>query len=520
MIGSEVPGKLSVRARIECLVLFLVGSGVMGALVTGCAMAAPSDFGVTSGGQQDIAAARQVINGGDIPDPDWITVEGFLSEHSIPVPVPDNAGELYVTAQTSWNADFDAFTPLVTVMVGFGTTIDRDSFQRESLNLGIVIDRSGSMGDLINTRTGTSKLDAVKIAIDRLLSKLTADDRVTVVSFNNGSTLDVADVQGNDIAAVKTAIDGLVPGGGTNLESGMRRAYRAVQERRSVGRSDRLIVFTDAELTVWPVQQRRALLDLMDVYSDLEVGATIFGVGSDIGQDLAYEISQVRGGNYFFLSDYERIVTVFDEEFDFLVTPVAYDVELEVDVPFAFDVADVYGIPVEPPFPHTVPLRVPTLFLSNRAGGGAIFVRVRAGAAVDLAEVTDVAGIGLRYKARGGQVVSAPGATARLPGGLTQADPYFDSDASRRGVLLLNTALVLRNACADLMESCFNDWWGTYCYPDSSGIQRAGSRLDEFLPYFDGLAAGLIDRPSETSRSLSAERDLIVRLRANVAALR
>jgi hypothetical protein len=190
MIGSEVPGKLSVRARIECMVLFLVGSGVMGALVTGCAMAAPSDFGVTSGGQQDIAAARQVINGGEIPDPDWITVEGFLSEHSIPVAVPDNAGDLYVTAQTSWNADFDAFTSLVTVMVGFGTTIDRDSFQHDPLNLGIVIDRSGSMGDLINTRTGTSKLDAVKIAIDRLLSKLTADDRVTVVSFNNGSTLD------------------------------------------------------------------------------------------------------------------------------------------------------------------------------------------------------------------------------------------------------------------------------------------------------------------------------------------
>jgi hypothetical protein len=99
-----------------------------------------------------------------------------------------------------------------------------------------------------------------------------------------------------------------------------------------------------------------------------------------------------------------------------------------------------------------------------------------------------------------------------LPGGF---DPeatinYFENDGTKRAVILLNTALVLQNACEDAHD-CYDRyyWYTVEC-------QRAVTRLNEFLPYFDDLVEGLEDRVSETSRSLSEERALLTQLLNNI----
>ncbi|MGB2986833.1 MAG: VWA domain-containing protein [Phycisphaerae bacterium] len=474
----------------------------------GCGMA-PSGPGVTTGGQQDIAAARSVIEDGGVPDPDWITVEGFLSEHSIPIEEPEDAGLLYTVASVAWNADFDVFTPVATVAIGFGTTIDEDTFERDPLNLCLVIDSSGSMAWQIDERSGTSKLDAVKIAIDRLLAQLDDDDCVSIVSFTGTTKLWVEAVPGDDIASIKSALDKMEAEGGTDLANGLRRGYRVVKAQHNAARSDRLIVFTDA-LLIGPLEREAAaFIEVMEQYAKDDIGATLFGIGTDFGHEIAYDISQVRGGNYFFLSDYDRIVTVFDEEFDYLVTPVAYDVSLDVSVPFEWDIVGVYGIPVEDALPHVLELDIPTLFLSTRQGGGGALVRIRPGALVDFSVENMVAHVSLSYTTREGEQETHPAVTAVLPGGF---DPegtinYFENDGTKRAVLLLNTALVLHNACDDV----YPGW-----YYSSAGRNRAIDRLTEFLPYFDALAKGLEDRASETSRSLSQERTLVAQLLTNI----
>ncbi len=483
-------------------------------ITAGCARL--EDLGVTTGGAEDIASARTTIENGGVPDPDSITVEGFLSEHSIPITAPPAAGLLYATATTAWNQDFDGFTPLATVQIGFGTTLDRETFRRSPLNLGLVIDRSGSMGDPIDPRTGTPKLDAVKVAVDRLLGNLTGDDRVSIITFSNGATVRLEAARGDDTSAIKSALNTFGPEGSTELVDGLRSGYETVRSHHSVNRSDRLFVFTDVLLTQW----NEFLLDLfygvIDQYAEQEIGATFFGVGADFGHHIAYEISQKRGGNYFFLSDYERIVNVFDNEFDFLVTPVAYDVSLEVTIPFEFDMAAVHGIPVSGTLRHAFDLSVPTLFLSSRSGGGAIFLRARVGSLVDFARENTLAQVALSYKTPEGQVVTHPAISASLPAGLnpTAMPEFFQDTASRRGVLLLNTALVLKRAC--------EDYYGDYGYGfyDPTALERAITRLTQFLTFFDSLAVGLEDATSESSRTLSQERALVERLRQNMEAQR
>ncbi|MFQ5590584.1 MAG: VWA domain-containing protein [Phycisphaerae bacterium] len=468
-------------------------------------------LGVTTGGQQDIAAARSTIEQGEIPPPESITVEGFLSEHSIDLEQPEDAGLLYAATAVAWNKDFDTFSPLATVQLGFGTLLDAETFERPSLNLCLVIDRSGSMGEFVDIRSDTTKLDAVKIAVDRLLAQLGGLDQVSIVVFNHASATILDAAAGNDLATIKSALDGIESGGGTDLVGGLQRGYRVADEHRNSIRSNRLIVFTDALLTTANKDRTTEFIDTMNQYAAEDIGATIFGVGVDFGHEVAFEISQVRGGNYFFLSDYERIVSVFDEEFDYLVTPVAYDVELTVAVPFEFDIEDIYGVPTSGPIGHTVDLSVPTLFLSGREGGGAILVRVRAGGFVDFTVDNTVAEIALAYTTPEGETETPPIVRAVLPAGLDPdaAESYFETEGSQRAVLLLNTALVLRNACNDVYQ------WGGFFIP-AADRERAITRLTEFLPYFDALAAELEDRTSPTSRSLSDERALVEKLLDNI----
>jgi Ca-activated chloride channel family protein len=470
--------------------------------------------GVTTGGAQDIAYARRSIEDGSIPSPDAITVEGFLSEHTIPAPPPPDAGIVYATTAVAWNKDFDAFTPLVTIMLGFGTTIDAESFEREPLNLGIVLDRSGSMNDVIEERSGATKWDAVLIAVDRLLAKLDADDRVSVITFASRSNVAIEGAAGNDLAAIKSSFDDILPEGSTDLVGGMASGYRAVSRTSAEGRMNRIIVLTDAQPYGFTAHESEEFLEVMSYYADRDIGTTLFGVGSDFGQELAYDISQVRGGNYFFLSDYDRIVSVFDEDFDFLVTPVAYDVTLTASIAFEYDVVDLFGVPVsDEPLTHTMEVTIPTLFLSSREGGGAVLLRLRPGALVDFAQGGDVADMTLTYSTPSGEE-QVDHLSVALPGGLDPeaATAYFESDGAKRAVLLLNTALVLRNACED-MTSDGAYYWYYYSWEDQ---QRAIDRLTEFLPYFDALAEGLEDRLAPNSRSLSEERALVEQLLSNI----
>ncbi len=478
----------------------------------GCISQFTSGLGATPGGQQDIASARDTIERGGVPDPASITVEGFLSEHSIPMEPPANPGVVFANASTAWNRDFRSFTPTATVQIGFGTMVDAEAFQRTDLNLCLAIDRSGSMADLLDAQSDTTKLDAVKIAVDRLLGQLTAADRVNVVTFNTAAQTRLESVAGNNIAAIKTALDDVTATGGTDLATGLRRAHEVAARNAGGSRSARVLLFTDAELLRRNEDRVRRFLDVMREFAADGIGTTVFGVGTDFGHEVAYDIAQIEGGNYFFLSDYDRIVTIFDVEFDYFVTPIAYDVTLGVSVPFEFDVVGVYGVPYEGPFSHSLALKLPTLFLSNRQGGGAVFVRSRAGALTDFSEAQPAATIKLSYRTGAGVAMTQSTIIAALPPSLdaTAARTYFQNNATKRGVLLLNTALTLRAACEDVYSN------GYYYSYDTEARTRAAARLTEFLVFFDEMAAGLDDQSAPESRALSQERALLEKLRTNL----
>lgn len=489
--------------RIRCAPsLLAIGLFVSSPFLPGCGspsgggIDSPS-LGVDTGGTQDVAEARSKVMAGTIPDPNTITIEGFLSEHDIPLTTPPGAPEIFAATALTWRKPYNEPAAEAEVFVGLGTTIDLANFQRHPQNLAVVIDRSGSMSNPASSADSRSKMDAVKQALHSLVDQLTGDDLLTVVSFNDNAAVDLQATPGDQQSKIMPKIDALTPRGNTDLYKGLKTGFDRLAASAGGERDTRLILFTDAQPTSGKTDPA-TIVELARQYADQGIGFTLMGVGVDYGTELANDIAQVRGGNAYFLSDSERIAGIFDNDFKFLVSPAGYDLTLQLNVPNGIGIRRIYGVPDYVPGAHSATVHVPTLFFSSRQGGGAIVVRLTFAQAPTFEQTVVLGDASLSYTLPDGTLRSQAGQLT-LPAGLAPGgEPaFFSDDAARRAALLLDTALVFQAGVRAAWDNRYAD----------------GAKLiQDFLPVFDAASMGLSDRTAPGSRGLSDERALLEHL--------
>lgn len=318
---------------------------------------APPPAGAVPGGAQDVGLARDKIARGIVPVANDFTVEGMFAEHDLPIEGAPCEHALCVRAALGVAHAFDVDRRQNFVQIGLSSNIDLTTFRRRPQNLAVVIDRSGSM-------TG-AKFDAAKTALRKLVDQLDGEDVLTLVQFDDEAEVIHEPAPVTDREAIKRIIDRMETRGGTCIECGMREGYRWAEIWHAPYRSSRVLLITDAQPNVGATGDHD-FITLVTTHAE-RVGLTAFGVGIDFGQSLALAISRVRGGNYFFLENAEKLRKVFDEEFDLLVTPIAYDLRLQLSAAAGFTTAAVHG-GAQGWQSGDVEIRVPTVFLSRRRG--------------------------------------------------------------------------------------------------------------------------------------------------------
>lgn len=332
--------------------------------LVGCSLsnAAPLDggFGATPGGAQDIALARTKINAGQIPLPEDFVAEGLYSEHDLPLEGAACDQVLCLRTATGIAPAIDTGRQEVFVQVGFSSNVDPATFRRKPLDVALVIDHSGSMAG--------APMEAVKEAARRLVDKLDENDTFSLVIFDNTADTLVEQGQVKDREALKRAIDTIHEAGGTCIECGLREGFEQLATRQEdSSRARRLFLFTDAMPNVGATGEGE-FTELLRYNAQRGLHTTVFGVNIVFGQELVTKISAVRGSNYFYLGDAERTQKVFDEDFDFLVTPIAYDLKMALAPAEGFRVEAVYGLPGVEPGASEAAMDVATVFLSRRRG--------------------------------------------------------------------------------------------------------------------------------------------------------
>ena len=377
-------GALALLAGCMLAAPGLAGPGVGGAGLTSPLIGsfdAAGEFGATQGGVQDMGLARELIASGRVPPPEAFVVEGMFSEHDLGLSGDACERTLCLRAALGIAPTLED-EPSGWVQIAMSSTIDVDAFERPGLTLIATVDVSGSMRWTYGTeqRNYRAPGEVARKLLAAVAGKLDANDRIAIVTYGSEVKTVLQLTAGDRQETIQAAIDGLGEGGSTNMEGGMLEAYRVARQAEAQTQEVRVMLFTDVQPNVG-LTTASQFEQLAEEGAADGIGLTVMALGVGLGQEVLNGMSQIRGGNAFSLFEFEDVDELMADDWPWLVSPLAYDMSVELTPAEGFGVADSYGFPTGTDEQATG-LEVSTVFLSKRKG--ALLARVTPDAGHDL----------------------------------------------------------------------------------------------------------------------------------------
>lgn len=216
---------------------------------------------------------------------------------------------------------------------------------RQPVHLLFLIDTSGSMEE-------GEKLVNVKKSMNFILPFLTAEDQISLVTFDSDSATHITrnSVTPENRQAIEYKIQQIKADGNTNLSAGLLMATAIFEAPRtdSVDRKQGLIVLTDGHANSG-IRDEAQLLDLVRnqlLARNQGLSLTTVAYGADHNSDLLSKMSIEGGGSYNIVKNLEDVASVFGEILGGLLSvsaqmvEVHFPPEVEVDTVYPKEVLE------------------------------------------------------------------------------------------------------------------------------------------------------------------------------------
>ncbi len=183
------------------------------------------------------------------------------------------------------------------------------SFDRNvPLNLCLILDHSGSM-------TGRP-LETVKKAANRLVDRLKAGDRLSVIAFDHRAKVLVPNQAIENPEKIKQQINRLAADGGTAIDEGLRLGIEelAKGKRESISQA---FLLTDGENEHGDNQR---CLKFAQLATNYNLTLNSFGFGDNWNQDILENIADAGGGSLSHIQTLDLVEEKFNQMFDRIQT--------------------------------------------------------------------------------------------------------------------------------------------------------------------------------------------------------
>lgn len=431
------------------------GSGGGGAYVS-----APSDLGFAVGGAQDINNFRENIANNFLPLYTDITYEGLFYDYYFDTGYATECEELfcpsysYAISRDPFSKNYEYY-----LSVGLNSGLDDSDFERKKLNLVIVLDISGSMGSQFDRYhydssgviqrddydDSKTKMRLANESLVGMLNHLDVDDRLGVVLFNNDAhtSKPLELIRFTNMEQLGENILDIHANGGTNMEAGMKQGTSLFDEFLDADPTkyeNRIIFLTDAIPNLGDTSSD-GLFGMISENSKNGIHTTFIGIGVDLNTNLVETLTKVRGANYYSIHSASEFKTRMVDEFDFMVTPLVFDLLLSLDAD-GYEIKKVYGSPEADESTGQI-MKVNTLFPSKTVDG-----QTKGGLVLlNLEKISDDSSLVLKtsYEDRSGM----SGGDQTAVNILSVESDYYENTGIRKGILLSRYADLMKTWAFD-----------------------------------------------------------------------
>ncbi len=443
----------------------LKSAGMPSPVIMSAAPVMSESLGFAVGGAKDANNFYENIKNNYLPKVDSITYEGLFYDHYFETGEKRECLQLFCPSYSGavvnnlYTGEKEFY-----LSVGLDSNIEKKDFKRKKLNIVVVLDISGSMGAKFNQYyydkgkkisleeedLQDNKMQIANQSIVNMINHLGNDDRLGVVLFDSSAYLakPLREINKTNIKATKKHILELRERGGTNWSAGYKKGIELFDSlddnlKNPLIYENRIIFLTDAMPNRGELN-KEGLFNLAKKASDENIYTSFIGIGVDFNNDLIEYITKTRGANYYAIHSAKEFKKRLDKEFDFMVTPLIFDLNLEFQSD-GYEIVAVYGSPEANLATKTI-MKVNTLFPSNsqegEVKGGVILLKLK--------KISDSKKLDLKlsYETRESKIYKIR-QEINFKDGI-----YYDHNGIRKAILLSQFGDLMKNWIIDMRKSC------------------------------------------------------------------
>ena len=266
------------------------------------------------------ANIRRFINNGQRVPPNAVRIEEMVNYFDYQYEQPDDEKPFSVNMELAtcpWNQQHKL------LRVGLkGKEVHQE--ERPASNIVFLLDVSGSM-------KSADKLPLLKNGVEMMVNQLTANDRVTIVTYAGNAGIVLEPTPGNQKRKIVNAIRNLNAGGSTNGSAGIQLAYQLAQNNFVEDGTNKVILATDGDLNVG-VTSDEALVELITEKAKEGVFLTVLGFGTGNLKDSKLEqLADNGNGMYAYIDGVREAHKVLVEGISGSLVTIAKDVKLQIE---------------------------------------------------------------------------------------------------------------------------------------------------------------------------------------------